>query len=123
LFAVIERVLPNRPSESPPIPPLTLPEVLLDPATLRPACDDDAELLGKLCRIFRAKTPDSLERVRAAIRDEDPTQLREAAHHLRGLLSTFSTTAAQATLDLEAIGASGQLEAAPPILESLAEMI
>ncbi len=120
---MIERVLPNRPSESPRSRPSRFPRSCSIQAALRSACDDDAELLGKLCRIFRAKTPDSLDRVRAAIRDEDPAQLREAAHHLRGLLSTFSTTAAQATLDLEAIGMSGQLEAAPPILESLAEMI
>ncbi|SIO27945.1 PAS domain S-box-containing protein [Singulisphaera sp. GP187] len=119
LFAVIDRVLANRPEAA----PLPEPAMLLDPAALRAACDDDAALLGKLCLVFQAKTPDSLARVREAIQEGDPARLREAAHHLRGLLSTFSTTAAQAALELEAIGTSGQLDAAPSILTGLTDMV
>lgn len=123
LFAVIDRVLANRPELSPPLPSPPPPEDLLDPGALRAACDDDAMLLEKLCRVFQAKTPDSLARVREAIQEEDPARLREAAHHLRGLLSTFSTTAAQTALKLEAIGTSEQFDAAPSILEGLTAMI
>jgi hypothetical protein len=49
--------------------------------------------------------------------------LRDAAHQLRGLLSTFSATAARATLELEEMGASGRLDAASSTLEGLAELV
>ncbi|WP_406694444.1 PAS domain S-box protein [Singulisphaera sp. Ch08] len=119
LFAVIDRVLAAHPEPH----PRPQPQTLLDPGTLQAACDDDPTLLGKLCLVFLAKSPDALARVRNAIIEGDSARLQEAAHHLRGLLSTFSATAAHAALKLEEVGASGQLDAAPPILDGLTEMV
>jgi CheY-like chemotaxis protein len=123
LFAVIDRVLANRPEAEPEPPPRPQPEDPLDPVALRSACDDDEALLRKLCRVFQAKAPASLARVRDAVREGDAARLREAAHSLRGLLSTFSTTAARAAWELEEMGASGQLAAAASTLEGLTEVV
>ena len=123
LFAAIDRVLAGRPEagSEPPLRPQ--PEAPLDPVALRSACDDDEALLRKLCRVFQANAPASLARVRDAVQEGDAARLREAAHHLRGLLSTFSTTAARAALELEEMGASGNLDAAPSTLEVLTEVV
>jgi HPt (histidine-containing phosphotransfer) domain-containing protein len=123
LFAVIDRLLADRPEAEPEPPPRPQPEAPLDPVALRSACDDDEALLRKLCRVFQAKAPASLERVRDAVREGDAARLREEAHSLRGLLSTFSTTAARAALELEEMGASGRLDDAASALEGLSEVV
>ena len=94
LFRVMDRVLAGRPAAEPVPPARGRPETLLDPATLRAACDDDATLLRELIQVFQADTPGALARVRDAVEQRDAARLREAAHELRGLLSTFSATAA-----------------------------
>ena len=58
-----------------------------------------------------------------AIARQDPAHLRESAHQLRGLLSTFSPEAAQAAARLEAMGAGGELGEAASGFEALAELI
>ena len=123
LFAVIDRVLAGRPASEAPPASSTEPGILLDPETLLAACDDDPVLLGKLIRVFQNNVPGSLARVQEAIARQDPAQLRESAHQLRGLLSTFSSEAAQAAARLEAMGAGGELGDAASTFETLAEMI
>jgi hypothetical protein len=49
--------------------------------------------------------------------------LRETAHGLRGMLSTFSAMAAAEAARLETMGASGQLDDAASTLDVLAEMV
>jgi two-component system, sensor histidine kinase and response regulator len=123
LFAVLDRVLAGRAgSESPPAASAG-PGTLIDAETLLAACDDDPVLLGKLIGIFRNNAPGSLARVQEAIARQDPARLRESAHRLRGLLSTFSSEAAQAAARLEAMGAGGQLDEAAATLDGLAEMV
>ncbi len=123
LVAVIDRVLAGRPASEPPPASSTEPGILVDPDTLLAACDDDPVLLGKLIGVFRNNAPGSLARVQEAIARQDPAQLRESAHQLRGLLSTFSTEAAQAAALLEAMGAGGELGDAASGFETLAELI
>ena len=123
LFASIESVLAGRQASDAPLASSTESEVLVDPKTLLAACDDDPVLLGKLIRIFQNSMPSSLARVQKAVARQDATQLRESAHQLRGLLSTFSTEAAQAAALLEAMGAGGELGEAASTLETLADMI
>ncbi len=120
LFAAIDRVLAGRPASQASSPG---PGILLDPTTLLAACDDDPVLLGKLIGIFRDNLPGSLARVQEAIARRDPAQLRESAHQLRGLLSTFSSEAAQAAARLEAIGAGGELGDAASAFETLSDMV
>ena len=123
LFAAIDRVLAGRPASE--APPASSPEpgILVDPDTLLAACDDDPVLLDKLIRIFQNNLPGSLARVQEAIARQDPAHLRESAHQLRGLLSTFSPEAAQAAARLEAMGAGGELGDAASTFETLAELI
>jgi two-component system, sensor histidine kinase and response regulator len=80
-------------------------------------------LLDKLIRIFQNNVPGCLARVQEAIARHDPAQLRQSAHQLRGLLSTFSTEAAHAAARLEAIGTGGELGDAASSFETLAELI
>ena len=49
--------------------------------------------------------------------------MREAAHELRGLLSTFSAMAAAEAARLETMGAGGQLDDAASTLDGLTEMV
>ena len=66
---------------------------------------DDVELQAELEAIFRETRPVMLERLRAAIAENDARALAEAAHSLRGSLSVFHATASSAAaLRLERIG-------------------
>jgi HPt (histidine-containing phosphotransfer) domain-containing protein len=123
LFRALERVLAGQPAPEPEPPARGRPETLLDPVTLLAACDDDPTLLRELIQVFRADTPGALARVREAVQENEAQRLREAAHGLRGLLSTFSATAAEAAARLEAIGAGGQLDDAASTLDGLTEMV
>ena len=123
LLAAIDRVLAGRPASEAPLASSTEPGILVDPDTLLAACDDDPVLLDKLIRIFQNNVPGSLARVQEAITRQDPAHLRESAHQLRGLLSTFSPKAAQAAALLEAMGAGGELGDAASTFETLADLI
>ena len=122
LQAVIDDDLAE-PIAAPEPPARGRPEMSLDPATLRAACDDDATLLRKLIQVFQADIPGSLARVCEAVQERDAQRLREAAHRLRGLLSSFSATAAAEAARLETMGAGGRLDDAASTLDGLAEMV
>ncbi len=123
LFAAVDRVLAGRRGPGP--PGLSPPghEEIVDPDTLLSACDDDPVLLDKLIRIFQSNVPGLLSRVEQAIARQDPAQLRESAHQLRGLIATFSPKAAQVASQLEAIGAGGELGEAASNFDSLTHLI
>jgi HPt (histidine-containing phosphotransfer) domain-containing protein len=123
LFRVTDGALAGGPAAEPEPPARGRAEALLDPATLRAACDDDATLLRELIQVLRADAPGALARVRDAVDRRDASRLREAAHELRGLLSTFSATAAAEAARLETMGAGGQLDEAASTLDGLAEMV
>ena len=123
LFRVMERVLAGRPAAEPEPPARGRPETLLDPATLLAACDDDPTLLRELIQVFQADTPGVVTQVRDAVNQQDASRLREAAHELRGLLSTFSAMAAAEAARLETMGAGGQLDEAASTLDGLSAMV
>jgi two-component system, sensor histidine kinase and response regulator len=123
LFAVIDRVLAGGQASKAPLAWSTEPGVLVDPDTLLAACDDDPILLGNIIHIFNNNIVGFLARVKDAVSRHDPAHLRESAHQLRGLLSTFSTKAAQAAALLEAMGAGGELGDAASTYKTLADMI
>jgi PAS domain S-box-containing protein len=123
LYRVMERVLDGRPAAGPEPPGRGRPEALLDPATLRAACADDPALLRELIQVFRDNAPGALARVGEAVRAGDAPRLREAAHRLRGLVSTFSAAAAAEAARLEAMGAGGGLGEAAATLDGLAEVV
>jgi hypothetical protein len=53
----------------------------------------------------------------------DTARLAEAAHELRGILSTFSEPAAEVTLRLEEAAAHGRFDDAGSLIGDLAEMV
>jgi HPt (histidine-containing phosphotransfer) domain-containing protein len=71
------------------------------------ACGGDGPLLAEMIRLFHEEAPGLLMRVEAAVRSSDADQLRTAAHSLRGLVSSFSTSAAKAAQALEQLGSEG----------------
>lgn len=95
------------------------PPSLLSASTLLAACGDDQQGLLDLCADFQTYAPVRLAAVRCALDDQDATQLREAAHKLAGLLSTFSRLAGDEASQLEEHAALGQLEAAPLLVSQL----
>jgi two-component system sensor histidine kinase/response regulator len=123
LFGVMARVLADRPAAEPEPSARGRRESLLDPPTLLAACDNDPTLLRKLIDVFQADAPAALRRIGEAVRERDAPRLREEAHRLRGLLSTFSATTAAEAARLEAMGASGQPDLAARALEELTEMV
>jgi CheY-like chemotaxis protein/HPt (histidine-containing phosphotransfer) domain-containing protein len=84
----------------------------IDPATLLAACDGDAELLRKMCRHFQTFVPGRLAEVSDALRDRDAARLKELAHKLGGMVSSFSATAAKTAALLEQLGDQGKIEEA-----------
>jgi CheY-like chemotaxis protein len=81
---------------------------LIDPAIVLRGCAGDAALLADMIQLFEEEAPELLARVEAAVRSSDAEQLRIAAHSLRGLVSSFSTTAANAAQVLEQLGIEGR---------------
>jgi PAS domain S-box-containing protein len=96
---------------------------LLDPAALLAACDGDAELLRKMCRHFQTYAPGRLAEVSEALRDRDSARLREAAHKLGGMVSTFSATAAEAAALLVRQAGEGKIDEAKRTHSLLNEMV
>jgi PAS domain S-box-containing protein len=123
LLAAIERVLAGQ-APAALVQPDTAPcDGLLDPAGLLTACDADPGLLGQMIAVFHDSAPAHVERIRAAIGDRNAAGLRESAHRLRGLVSAFSATAAQAAAALEQAGEAGQVDTAAERCSCLADMI
>jgi two-component system sensor histidine kinase/response regulator len=92
---------------------------LIAPNVLLAACGGDATILENLCRVFKAGLPDLVAAVRDSLHDGDAVRLREAAHNLCGMISTFSTRAGQLASELEDLADQGQLEPARPLVEQL----
>jgi PAS domain S-box-containing protein len=109
LFAAIDRVVPGEEAPRPDEPDAGAPGGLLDPAALLAACDGDAELLRKMCRHFQAFVPGRLAEAGEALRGRDAPRLREEAHKLGGMVSTFSATAAEAAALLGRLGGEGKI--------------
>jgi two-component system, sensor histidine kinase and response regulator len=61
--------------------------------------------------------------VSEAIRDRNTPRLREAAHKLGGMVSSFSTTAAEAAALLERLGSEGKIEEAIETYSRLTEIV
>jgi PAS domain S-box-containing protein len=96
---------------------------LLDPAVLLAACDGDAELLRKMCRHFQNFVPGRLAELSEALRDRNASRLREAAHKLGGMVSSFSATAAEAAALLGQLSCEGKTEEAIRMHSRLTEIV
>jgi PAS domain S-box-containing protein len=84
----------------------------------------DRRLLKDVVRFFRADYPNTMRRVGAAIKKNDAEDLRLHAHALKGALATVGSPAGrEAAFQLEQIGRSGHLAAAPAGLAALRQVI
>jgi two-component system, sensor histidine kinase and response regulator len=117
LLEAIDRVVRRRPHQEPPRPDL------VDPAVLLASCGSDPIMLQKMCRSLHARIPEYLAALREALKDQDASRLREAAHKSCGLLSAFSAIAGDLAADLEDVAASGQLDRAAPMLAQLETIV
>ena len=100
-----------------------IPGDLIDRRALMAACDGDEELLQKMCQHFQTFVPGRLAEVSAAFRDRDGKRLREAAHKLGGMVSSFSATAAEAAAFLGQLGSEGKIDEATQTCSRLNEIV
>jgi CheY-like chemotaxis protein len=96
---------------------------LIDPAALLAACDGDADLLRKLCGHFQTFVPGRLAEVSGALRDRKAPRLREAAHKLGGMVSSFSAAAAAEAALLGRLASEGRIEEATQTHARLTEIV
>jgi CheY-like chemotaxis protein len=128
LYATIARVLiqpvPARdPPSTTPFPSTAKDSPMLDKRTLLAACGGDPVLLTKMVQIFQAEAPLELAAVEAAIRQEEPARLSEAAHKMRGLVCVFSGATAAALRTLETLGAEGRCGDTGAALSTVSEAV
>jgi response regulator RpfG family c-di-GMP phosphodiesterase len=120
LFAALARAAPGEPASGKPAANAV---DLLDPTALLAACGEDAELLAKMCRHFQAHASDCLAEASESLRERSATRLREAAHKLGGMVSSFSASAAEAAAVLEQAAAEARMEEASQALSRLTEIV
>jgi CheY-like chemotaxis protein len=93
---------------------------VFDVGTVLDSLDGDSELLREVAGIFLAQAPKHMEKIRAAISDQDAKVLARAAHALKGsaanLLAQGVVTAAS---QLEEFGRAGSVAGCKEILVSL----
>jgi PAS domain S-box-containing protein len=123
LFATMDRLLAASPAGGP-TPGASAPlPAFLDAATLLAACGGDPSLLEKMSQALQANASAYLDKVHDAIQRGDAAALREAAHKLRGLVSAFSTQAAESARLLEQLAADEQLPEAEVQFTKLADLV
>jgi PAS domain S-box-containing protein len=96
---------------------------LVDPTALLTACDGDAGLLRRMVGVFQTGAPAQLRRLCDAIQKANAADVRESAHKLRGLVSSFSTAAADVAFRLEQLAAAAALDGAAELCVDLGCMI
>jgi CheY-like chemotaxis protein/HPt (histidine-containing phosphotransfer) domain-containing protein len=106
VYAALDRVIAAHPIAQPGVPAGN--STLIDPAIMLSGCAGDAALLADMIQLFEEAAPELLARVESAVQSSDAEQLRIAAHSFRGLVSSFSTTAANAAHALEQLGSEGR---------------
>jgi CheY-like chemotaxis protein len=96
---------------------------LLDAVALLAGCGGDPQLLRKMCQHFQTFVPGHLAELGETLRDRNIPRLREAAHKLGGMVSSFSTTAAEAAAVLGQLGSEGKIEQATEIHSRLIDIV
>jgi PAS domain S-box-containing protein len=132
LWAAMERVLrrdedegrraKEKPRDVPPssaLRSLPISADLLNPPVLLASCGGDPTMLRKMCRSLQARVPEYLAEIRDAVRAQDASRLREAAHKFYGMLSAFSMVAGDQAANLEDLATRGLLQESLPVVEQL----
>jgi len=85
------------------------------------AVDGDRELLRQVIEVVIEECPLLLAQVRQAVAQQDAPTLRRAAHTLKGSLRLFGPTPqGELAYQLEKMGAEGQLQEGPRLVDELA---
>ena len=93
---------------------------VFDPGVLLAEFGDE-KLVRELAELLIETAPPQVKKILGAVEGGDANVVKSAAHQLRGALATFGATAAtQDAYLLEAMGAAGDLSAAPPVASHLA---
>jgi HPt (histidine-containing phosphotransfer) domain-containing protein len=93
---------------------------VLDRTALLERLGGDLALFQEIAGLFREDCPKMLSEIRSAVDGVNPAALERAAHTLKGCVANFGAQAAvQAALNLEKMGRSRQIDAAPGACETL----
>ena len=113
LVRAVEGCAPARSSDSPP-------SSSVDLAGFREFVGDDDALAREIVQSFIDDLPGRLDALRAALDNRDTAAFMQAAHSLKGSVSTFGAVRAQSlAAELESIGRDHRLDAAVPLLGEL----
>jgi HPt (histidine-containing phosphotransfer) domain-containing protein len=96
---------------------------VLDRPTILAACGGDQELLDELTRLYRSRSGALVANVRDAVVQRDAAALARAAHACKGVVATFSATAASVARTLEYMGRTGDLSGAEDRFAELANLL
>jgi CheY-like chemotaxis protein len=122
LWQVIERVRdPDRRPQTT-NPEAAQPGAAFDAATILAACGGDESLLRQMVQSFQARIPEHLTAIEHALREEDASRLREAAHKTCGMIATFSADAGNIAADLEDSASRGDLDKSRSLVARLVTM-
>ena len=92
----------------------------IDFAELLARVEDDSSLLEELIELYRESSPRLLSELEAGVEGRDAQLVQRAAHTLKGALQNLSAASgAQAALQLETLGRSGNLDSAEQSLSEL----
>jgi PAS domain S-box-containing protein len=84
----------------------------------------DMDLLRELATMFAEDAPQLLEKLEQGINERDASQVRRAAHSLKGLAANFGAArCVSVAQELELLGKQGTLDPAPPALATLRECL
>jgi CheY-like chemotaxis protein len=121
VYAALEREIAEHPTAQPDASNGN--SALFDPKIVLGGCAGDAALLANMIQLFEEEAPKLVARVEAALRSCDPEQLRTSAHSLRGIVSSFSTSAAEAAHVLEQLGIERRAAEAPRHFQVLWQLV
>ena len=121
LWKAIERTMTQGPSSgcdsiTPASPAM---DCVLDARVILAACGGNPSILHKLCSAFVPEIPKRIEAIQSALRDQDASRLREAAHKLCGMIGAFSSLAGDLASRLEDLAAEGDLSDSPAVVAEL----
>jgi CheY-like chemotaxis protein len=98
----------------------TIETEVFDLASLRERVENDLELLDEMIELYLSSSPLLLTELESAVKSRDRDKVNRAAHTLKGVLKNMCADAcAQAALQLEMIGKSGDIERADESLAML----
>ena len=93
---------------------------IFDLEGLRARVEGDLELFDEMIELYLSSSPLLLTEIESAVASRDGEKINRAAHTLKGVLKNMcASTCADAALELETIGKTGDLERAPKSLGTL----